>query len=172
MQDESSERTVVLMVHGGQMSADILKRSIQFFLEKEKRFQDRIFTNTSGRTKAEGKQSLRALMDQGAELSNIKISEDNIADFERVARKYDIDYSLKKDKSQDPPVYLVFFKARDADVMTAAFEEYARNDLKERNDRPRESIRDRLQQKKDIVQKRDRAKSRTKEVKKYKEEVL
>lgn len=111
-------------------------------------------------------------MDQGAELSNIKISEDNISDFERVARKYDIDYSLKKDKSQDPPVYLVFFKARDADVMTAAFEEYARNDLKERDDRPRESIRDRLQQKKDIVQKRDRAKSRTKEVKKYKEEVL
>ena len=149
MQDESSERTVVLMVHGGQMSAEILKRSIQFFLE-----------------------NLQALMDQGAELSNIKISEDNIADFERVARKYDIDYSLKKDKSQDPPVYLVFFKARDADVMTAAFEEYARNDLKERDDRPRESIRDRLQQKKDIVQKRDRAKSRTKEVKKYKEEVL
>ena len=56
--------------------------------------------------------------------------------------------------------------------MTAAFEEYARNDLKERDERPRESIRDRLQQKKDIVQKRDRAKSRTKEVKKYKEEVL
>ena len=61
MQDESSERTVVLMVHGGQMSAEILKRSIQFFLEKEKRFQDRIFTNTSGRTKAEGKQSLTKL---------------------------------------------------------------------------------------------------------------
>ena len=73
MQDESSERTVVLMVHGGQMSAEILKRSIQFFLEKEKRFQNRIFTNTSGRTKADGKQSLRALMDQGAELYNINI---------------------------------------------------------------------------------------------------
>ena len=172
MQDESSERTVVLMVHGGQMTAEILKRSIQFFLEKEKGFQGRIFTQKSSQTNAEGKQSLKALMKQGAELSNIKISEDNIADFERIAKKYDIDYSLKKDKSQDPPVYLVFFKARDADVMTAAFEEYARNDLKERDELPRESIRERLQQKKEILQKRDRPKNRTKEVKKFKEEVL
>jgi len=37
-----------------------------------------------------------------------------------VARKYSIDYSLKKDKSVDPPKYLVFFRAKDVDVMTAA----------------------------------------------------
>ena len=172
MQDESSERTIVLMIHGGQMTAEILKHSIQFFLEKEKRYQNQIFSNKSNPTSADGKQSLKSLMSQGAELSNIKISEDNIADFERVARKYDIDYSLKKDKSQDPPVYLVFFKARDADVMTAAFEEYARNDLKERDDFPRESIRERLHQKKEIIQKRDRTKNRTREVKKFKEEAL
>ena len=44
---------------------------------------------------------------------------------EMIAKKYHIDFALKKDKTQSPPRYLVFFKGRDADVMTAAFKEYA-----------------------------------------------
>ena len=41
-----------------------------------------------------------------------------------MARKYGIDYSLKKDASTDPPRYMVFFKAKDVKVMEAAFREY------------------------------------------------
>jgi hypothetical protein len=41
-----------------------------------------------------------------------------------VARKYGVDYALKKDKSGEIPKYLVFFKARDGDALTAAFKEY------------------------------------------------
>ena len=47
-----------------------------------------------------------------------------------MARKYGIDYSLKKEVGADPPKYLVFFKAKDVDVMTAAFREYAGVELK------------------------------------------
>ena len=46
---------------------------------------------------------------------------DNIKDFEGTAKKYGIDFALKKDISENPPRYLVFFKGRDADVMEAAF---------------------------------------------------
>ena len=35
-----------------------------------------------------------------------------------------MDYALKKDKSGELPKYLVFFKARDGDALTAAFKEY------------------------------------------------
>ena len=44
--------------------------------------------------------------------------------FEKYARKYGVDYAITKDKSVFPPKYLVFFKARDADAMTAAFNAY------------------------------------------------
>ncbi len=44
--------------------------------------------------------------------------------FDRVARKYGVDYAVKKDRSVSPPKYLVFFKARDADALTAAFTEF------------------------------------------------
>ena len=43
--------------------------------------------------------------------------------FERTASKYGLDFALKKDVSVEPPSYLVFFKGRDVDVMTAAFKE-------------------------------------------------
>ena len=42
-----------------------------------------------------------------------------------IAKKYGVDYAIKKDRSVSPPKYLVFFKARDADALTAAFNEYS-----------------------------------------------
>ena len=66
----------------------------------------------------------------GSKLSNIEITDGNIRSFERVARKYGISYSLKKDKSQNPPRYLVFFRAKDKKVIEAAFREYTGKYLK------------------------------------------
>ena len=44
--------------------------------------------------------------------------------FERVARKYGVDYAVRRDTSADTPRFLVFFKARDADAISAAFKEF------------------------------------------------
>ena len=38
-------------------------------------------------------------------------------------------FCIRKDASVDPPKYLVFFKAKDADAMTAAFNEYSAKTL-------------------------------------------
>ena len=46
-----------------------------------------------------------------------------------VAWKYGIDFALKKDATESPPRYLVFFKARDADALTAAFKEFSAKKL-------------------------------------------
>jgi len=61
-----------------------------------------------------------------------------------VARKYGIDYSLKKEVGADPPKFLVFFKAKDVDVMTAAFREYAGVELKKKQSK-KPSVRKKLQ---------------------------
>lgn len=82
------------------------------------------------------------MMKEGSQLTNIEITDNNIRSFERVARKYSIDYSLKKDKSVSPPKYLVFFRAKDVDVMTAAFKEYTGVTLQKSK---KASIRKRLQ---------------------------
>ena len=77
----------------------------------------------------QGKQSLKQLMKQNAGVSNIEITEGNIKAFESTAKKYGIDFALKKDATESPPRYLVFFKGRDADVLTAAFKEFSAKKL-------------------------------------------
>ena len=64
-----------------------------------------------GKTKLHhGKQSLRQLKKDGSALSNIEITDANIGLFRPCAKKYDIDYTLRKDSSTHPPRYIVIFQ--------------------------------------------------------------
>ena len=85
-----------------------------------------------------GKQTVKQLIGQNQGVSNIEINDPSIRDFERIARKYGVDYAVKKDRSTSPPKYLIFFKARDADALTAAFSEYTQKKVKkaDRSERP------------------------------------
>ena len=125
MQEEVEQRTVTLAINTTKMSANVLKSAISKYLayRKEKARE--------GPVKPCGKQSVKELVGQNQGVSNIEITDKNIKDFERIARKYGVDFALKKDKTGDIPKYLVFFKARDADALTAAFKEYtAKTDRK------------------------------------------
>ena len=89
---------------------------------------------SSGKLK-EGKQSLKQLSKGGA-LSNVEITDDNIKAFDPVARKYNISYALQKDSSTEPPRWYVFFRAKDADAMTAAFKTFCNKMVKREADKP------------------------------------
>ena len=87
-----------------------------------------------------GRQTVGQLMGQGVATNSIEVEAPKL--FDRVARKYGIDYSLKKVEQEGKTEYLVFFKAKDVDVMTAAFKEYTRETLKKQE---RESVRQKLE---------------------------
>ena len=91
-----------------------------------------------------GKQTVKQLAAQNQGMTNIEITDKNIRDFDRVARKYGVDYAVKKDKTVQPPRYLVFFKAKDTDALTAAFKEYTANTIKKKD--RRESVVTKLQE--------------------------
>ena len=74
---------------------------------------------------AGGKQSVRMLLRQNRGVSSVGIDKTNIRGFERYAKKYGIDYAIRKDNSEMPPRYLVFFKAPDAEAFNSAFKEYS-----------------------------------------------
>ena len=152
MQDEVNEKTVSLCIRGGKITAQLLKAAMRKALaqmEQEKakqKQQSKVQKQQDDRTKDKsyrGKQTMEKLMRQNVQLSNIEITDGNIKSFERVAKKYSIDFSLKKDVTADLPRYYVFFKARDADVMTAAFKEYTGQSL---NKDKKPSVRKKLQQ--------------------------
>lgn len=74
---------------------------------------------------AGGKQSVRMLLRQNRGVSSVEVDKTNIRGFERYAKKYGIDYAIRKDNSEMPPRYLVFFKAPDVEAFNAAFKEYS-----------------------------------------------
>ena len=89
-----------------------------------------------------GKQSVKQLLRQDQGATNIEIEKTGIRDFKRILDKYGVDYAVTKNHD-DPPRYLVFFKARDADTLTAAFKDYSAK-LVQKEKRP--SVLERLQQ--------------------------
>ena len=83
-----------------------------------------------------GKQTVKQLVGQGAGVTNIEISDKNIKSFESIARKYGVDFAVTKDSTEKPPNYLVFFKGRDTDAVTAAFREYSAKQLTKNAEKP------------------------------------
>lgn len=138
MQDEVRDKSVALAIKvgksGGKLTADLLKWAMRRYLDR------------SRSPIHHGKQSVKQLVRQDAGVQNIEITDQNIRSFERVARKYGVDFALKKDPSQGK--YLVFFKARDADAITAAFSEYASKTVT-RSKKP--SVRSQLAEFKEMV---------------------
>ena len=67
--------------------------------------------------------------DYGAALTNIEITEANIGAFKPCAKKYGVDFTLRKDKTTQPPHYIVIFKAKDTDNLEQAFREFTAKTL-------------------------------------------
>ncbi len=167
MQDEVNEKTISLCISGGKISARILKNAMLKVLIKLEQEQQKVRQNFSEKNKGKngvvvhGKQSMEKLMGQNCQLSNIEVTDGNIKSFERCAKKYNIDFSLKKDTSISSPRYFVFFKAKDVDVMTAAFKEYTGKTL-EKNKKP--SVRRKLSRVQErLVKHKEREKVKQKE---------
>ena len=112
MQEEVEQKTVNLVISTTKLTMRTVAQAALKYLNHRK-------TRT-------GKLTVGELLKRGQGLvSSIDVAKTDLGGFQKVARKYGIDYAIKKDISGDPPKYLVFFKAKDADALTAAFNEYS-----------------------------------------------
>ena len=100
------------------------------------------------------------LTEQALQKAIKKFLEQKSKAFESTAKKYNIDFSLKKVKGEQTR-YLVFFKGRDADVMTAAFQEFSAKKLN-RDKKP--SIRKALAAAKDKAKQLNAARDKVKKI--------
>ena len=143
MQEEVENRAVNLAVSTSRLTARTVISAVQMYLRHRK---EASLAKTE--TKASGKQTVKDLIGQDQGVTNIDIAKTDLKGFERVARKYGIDYAIRKDSAAQPPKYLVFFKSRDADAMTAAFNEYSQKALRKED---RASVLEQLQKLKALV---------------------
>ena len=164
MQEEVENRTLTLIVSGTKFTGRLFKAAISKYMahRREKKLEKQRSRDSPVTPK--GKQTVKQLIGQNQGVSNIEINDPSIRDFERIARKYGVDYAVKKDRSASPPKYLIFFKARDADALTAAFTEYTGTKVKKAEKTERPSVLAKLAQFKELLKNTVVDRSRRKEL--------
>ena len=120
MQEEVEQRTLTLVINGTKFSGRVLKNAVSKFVafcrnQKAKKVN----------VHPKGKQSVKQLTRQGQGVNTMEIADANLRQFERIARKYGVDYAVRKDVTAETPRFLVFFKGRDADAIMAALKEFS-----------------------------------------------
>ena len=117
MQEEVDQKTIALSMKTGKFTAQVLQAALKKYLQHR----------AKGKTMLHhGQQSLKQLKKHGTALSNIEITEANIGAFKPCAKKYGVDFALRKDKTTQPPHYVVIFNA---DNLEQAFREFAAKTL-------------------------------------------
>ena len=139
MQEEVEQRVVTLIVNCTKLTEQELRKALGKLLTHLK---------TQNQTKQpHGKMTVKKLAAQNRGLQSVEVTDQNIGSFNRIARKYGIDFAPFKAKGQDR--YLIFFKGQDADAMTAAFKEYTEQIV---NKKSRPSVLAKLEQFKTLIQ--------------------
>ncbi len=146
MQEEVENRTLTLAVNGTKFTGRMLKAAIGKYMAHRREVKQQ--KNRDGPVVPHGKQSVKQLVGQGQGVDSIELTDPSTREFDRIARKYGVDYAIKRDRSSDPPRFLIFFKGRDNDAITAAFQEYAGKKVKKAS---RPSVLQKLAMFKDMV---------------------
>lgn len=149
MQEEVTQKTIALVIKTSKLTAGVLKAAMRMYLNRQKQKAQR----------THGKISVKKLVGEGAGVSSIEVTDGNIKSFERTARKYNVDFAVKKDKMTEPPKYVVFFKGRDADAIAQAFKEFVYGNEKKKG---KVSVREKLNRFKEAVS-QDNNKERSRE---------
>ena len=109
--ESGTRKTIDLSVKAEKITSDVLRSAMQEFL--------------SGKADKKGRMTYKQLQAKSpSKLDSIEVNDSNIGDFLNTARKYDIDFALKRDKSTSPPTYHVFFSAAKTEDFKRAFTEY------------------------------------------------
>ena len=131
MQEEVENKVVLVIQGASRLTADVLKRAMAKALAEIKQKHDKKTLQKEAK-KAEGphgKMTVKELAAKDRGLQSVEVEDQK--SFEKIARKYGIDYAPYKAKGQDK--FLVFFKAPDSGAMEAAFSEYTNKQLKRRS---------------------------------------
>ena len=139
MQEELEQRTVSVTVQAAKLSGRVLKAAIAAALRKMEQERN---------TPKVGRNTMKRLAGRDGGMNTIEVS-GRIRSFERYARKHQVRYHIEKEIGVDPPRWTVYFKANQADALTAAFKEYTKKDLS-RESRP--SMLEKLHKFKELAQ--------------------
>ncbi len=124
MQEYVENRSIALTVRASKLTARALAKILEAALRQIQKQHRKAQT-------PQGRQSVRKLMNHRTAVNTIPL-DGNTRLFDRVARKWNVDYSFRK---TGPKKYLLLFKSGQADAITACFSDYTRQYMARARDR-------------------------------------
>lgn len=100
MAGELNEQAVEVTIKGTKISLVMLQQIIRSLLDKKNQRQY-------------GEQKLEKLNKQGKKLESIDLPNQDLKNFKKILKKYEVDFSIMKEKGKDE--YTIFFKGQDID---------------------------------------------------------
>ncbi len=166
MQEEVEQRSVNLAVRTTSVTGRVLYNALRSYVQDVKNRSSRRLSKKQTKaqikaykTKAKvekkyapvhGKQTVKQLLRQGQGAETIDIGSSGAKDFQKIANKYGVDFAIVKDKNVSPPIYTVFFKAKDVDAIHKVLKDFSTKQLK-REHPEKSSIIEKLNKFKEIV---------------------
>ena len=109
-----TRRTVALIVNADKLTARVLAYALRAAGRKIQR-------KMQAHKTPHGRQTVKKLMNHGEATSSLPV--ESPRQFDKVARRWNVDYAFYKN---DDGKYLLFFKSKQADAITACFGQYSR----------------------------------------------
>lgn len=128
MADEVADRSFNFVVTTTKLTVRTMVTGIRMFarkMEEDERINKARSFDPGKKNKqaVHGKQSVKELFGQDASVKTINVSDEGFKEFEGILKKCGMDYAVTKDTKAVPPKYMVFYKAKDADVVTSVLTE-------------------------------------------------
>ncbi len=119
IQEDVNHRSISLSVRAAKLTGRTLLKVIQAYLRHRKNQQLRPDI-------PQGKQTVKQLAKQGQGMTSLDINDKDIKLFDRIMKKFAVDYAVMKDKTTSPPTHTIFFKSKDADAIEKAFKNFTK----------------------------------------------
>ena len=98
-----------------------------------------------------GKQTVRQLVRHSNGLKQVPVQGEHLREFEKVLKKYGVDFAVMRETKGDTPRYLVFFKAKDESMISNVLQESTRKQLEKGKIEKKPSVLTALKKAKELV---------------------
>ena len=150
MQEEANQKTVGIVVQAGKFTMHEFGRACEKYSQyRRDKKRMRRTDPTKYKVNQPKKIKVKQMMKEGESVKRVNLEELDVSEFSKIARKNGLRFAVNKDKSTNPPTYVVYFKARSGEAIDQTVDEYIRMHLskkKTKEQQPKEQPKKQKQQ--------------------------
>ena len=134
MEQEVNIKTVCIATRSAEKAASVFRSALKDYIGLQKRHINKS-NQSDKRTHTSRIVKVKDLRKDGSMIELVDMSDEEMKNFRRFARRYGVSYAMEKNKETDPPTYLIFLKAKDRMLINKAVDEYVSdNESRKRDD--------------------------------------